>query len=249
LREPYGQSILGAELHFNSTQRWMGYSYDYAVNQSAQNPPFPGPLVKDGCLYLYQTFFLSSLGIVFYDEFFKGTLNGVVLNSDQLINAVGPRLLENTYDDTNSSFATIDSMFQSMATYLTNYIRQNGNGAVSQQVQGTVLHYATCVHVNWAWLAFPSALAAMSFVQLVWIVVVVALRKAPLWKSSPLAFIYRGPSMGASEEKPDPGNGSAVRGNSDSLEQFEAASKKTIVRLGRSNVALRLEDHTSTSHS
>jgi hypothetical protein len=104
---------------FNSTTRWMGYDYEYATNQSTENPPFPGSLIKDGCLYLYQTFFLASLWEVYYVDFFSGTLEGTVQSSNQLITAVGPRLLEVTYDVTNGSFETIDATFASMANYFT----------------------------------------------------------------------------------------------------------------------------------
>ncbi|KAF7916873.1 hypothetical protein EAE99_009498 [Botrytis elliptica] len=57
---------------------------------------------------------------------------------------------------------------------------------------GKVLHYATCLRVQWSWIAFPATLAVLSLVCLVAVITVMDRQQVPVWKSSPLALIMRG---------------------------------------------------------
>jgi hypothetical protein len=243
------RKLVNQNYTFNSSVRWLPYSFDYDDNVNAsETPPFPGSMLADGCVYLFQTFFVMSMWDVFFMDFYSGTLLGTVQGSDQLINTDGPRLLEITYDTANGSFETINSTFASMATYLTNYIRQNGHPLASEPAQGNVLHYATCVEVRWRWLAFPFTLAGVTIVLFVWIVLVVARTRMPLWKSSPLAFIFRGP-MGSHFHEDDIYQLDTPTTNkpADTLNHLEAISRSTIVRLCRTSEGLRLEDTTVSS--
>ena len=239
------QKLSAQNYTFNSTTRWLPYSLTYYANDNGtQSPPFPGSMLANGCVYLFQSLFLMSMWDVFFQDFYSGSLLGTVQLTDQLVNVDGPRLLEITYDTANGSFATINSTFASMATYLTNYIRENGHPLASRPAQGKVLHYATCVQVNWVWLAFPSALAGGALVLFIWIVSIVTKGGVPLWKSSPLAFIFRGPSGGDLHDDTGQLGGSTSKIHPDTLKQLETVSRRTVVKLGRSNEVLRLEDNT-----
>ncbi|KIW06433.1 uncharacterized protein PV09_02880 [Verruconis gallopava] len=243
------KELIAQNYTFNSTQRWIPFSYDYNINQSMVEPPqYPGTLIKNGCLYLFETFLYMSIYGIFLSDFFDGTLEGTIQISDQLINAVGPRILEKMYDQTNGTYDLIDSTFEGMATYLTNYIRENGNAAYSQPAEGTVLHYATCVQVRWWWLAFPVVLAFISLVLLVWIIGAVSISKVPAWKSSPLAIVYRGPNNQSFTYNMNKAYESTSNVTSDRMDDFEAAAKKAVVRLGGANGELRLENLTHDLH-
>jgi Protein of unknown function (DUF3176) len=242
------QKLLAQNYTFNSTTRWLPYSFSYDSNATmTQNPPFPGSMLANGCVYLSDEFFEMSLWDVFLYDFYTGTLLGTVQDSDQLISVDGPRLLEITYDNANGSFSTIDSTFASMATYLTNYIRQNGHPLASQPAQGTTMHYATCVQVNWRWLAYPSILAGIALALFIRIVSVVTNSRSriPLWKSSPLAFMFRGPSGGDLQSNIGEFDDATGKMYPDTLKHLETISKRTVVKLGRSNEVLRLENNTT----
>jgi hypothetical protein len=227
------QSIAAQNYTFNSTTRWLPYSFNYTAGHN--DTDFPASLLTHRCLYLYSTFFIDSMYSVFLYAFYTGTLLGTVQSTDQLINSYGPRLLEVTYDNANGSFETIDSTFSSMATYLTDYIRQNGNPSFSESAQGTVNHYATCVQVNWNWLVLPAALAILVFALFIWLVTAVNTSGAPVWKSLPLALMFRGP------EDVDTSDNTAGKRHVDDLDELEDVAKGTVVHLGRSTGTLRLE--------
>jgi hypothetical protein len=88
-------------------------------------------------------------------------------------------------------------------------------------------------------------LAAITLFSLLWIVIEVLARKTPVWRSSPLAFIYRGPYGRDSRGGVNTAYNPAARISSDNLRKLEDTSRRTIVRLGRSSDVLRLEDHTA----
>ncbi|KAF7904660.1 hypothetical protein EAF00_001994 [Botryotinia globosa] len=62
----------------------------------------------------------------------------------------------------------------------------------SDPVVGKVLHYTTCLRVQWPRIVFPATLAVLSLVCSVAVIVVMDGQQVPVWKSSPLALIMRG---------------------------------------------------------
>lgn len=185
--------------------RWLAYNVTFdATLGTTPDAPFPQSLLAHQCLYLVDLIFHGSLWEDYLDEYFHGTIQGELDEDSQFEIYSGPQNLQAIYNFGDVGFRRIDDIFHNISDSLTTYIRQNGQANHSEPVRGQVNHYATCLRVRWAWLAFPAALIAMTFIFFVLIVISTRTTKAGIWKSSPLALIFHGlfaPNAGEVEQE------------------------------------------------
>jgi hypothetical protein len=141
----------------------------------------------------------------------------------------------------NGSVSQLNATMQNISESLTRYIRQNSEANWSKSVEGITWHNVTCVKIRWPWLAFPASLSLITLLLFLWTVIDVTRAKAPLWKSSPLATIFRGPTTGIEEKSAADSTRSKEAGDPDSVNYMEDLAKKLIVKLDRSGDVVRLE--------
>ena len=108
----------------------------------------------------------------------------------------GPQILQTIYNYGDVDFNRINSIFHNISNSLTTYMRQNGNTNHSVPAMGEVHHYATCLEVQWGWIAFLAAVVGGSIVFLVSLIVTTRVSRAQVWKNSALPMIFHGPFVG-----------------------------------------------------
>jgi hypothetical protein len=242
------QSLAALNVPLDPSVRWIPYmpSFDATpdiesnVNITDTFPPdspFPESLLVHQCLYMMSYDFAYNLGKYFLVDFFNGTVSGE-LNEEGLLGPVdGPQLGQQFFNFGNNNFSSISQIFDQIAVSMTNHIRVNGQQNFINPANGSVKHYATCVHVNWVWISLPAALAGLSILLLGLVMVSTAREQTPLWKSSPLAFFYHSPH--GKEWFRDAGplpKGVSIN----STAAMEQMAKNTNIKLDRSEASIRL---------
>jgi hypothetical protein len=98
------------------------------------------------------------------------------------------------WNNANLDFENLNSTFANIADSMTMHFRQNGPQSHSRPAYGVVLQQQTCMHVRWAWLAYPAALIALTLTFLTAMVIETGRgeMKRHDWKSEPLAMMFRG---------------------------------------------------------
>lgn len=172
-------------LAFNITS---GYPYINRDDPIPANDSFHHTLIEKGCLYMINPTFSRGFFQYFLIDFLQGNVTGF-FGASGVYTYEGPQALQHLYDFGNISFSRVQDVLYNASTALTNHIRENGHENFSSPAVGIVSHFATCVHIKWAWIALPAALAGLTLLLLVLSVIAARFRQAPLWKSSPLAFI------------------------------------------------------------
>lgn len=176
--------------------RWLGYNltYDPGLNFSAPlpNTSFPLSMVTNDCLYLIKHQFVTGYQQYFLYQLLSGTVNGSFGSAGTMVAYNGPQLLQHLYNFGYNDFDWINSILQNATTALTNHIRQNGVAIMSKSATGEMHHFATCIEIQWPWIALPAALSGISILLLglsIW-----SSRRdgLPVWKSSPLAYLLHG---------------------------------------------------------
>jgi hypothetical protein len=102
------------------------------------------------------TEFVESLWEEYLNDFLHSTLTTTIYDYAVLEDLSGPQSLQALYDNGNTSYVIIEEAFENMSESLTNYMRLNGQVNQSVTVTGQVLHYATCLNVQWGWIALPA---------------------------------------------------------------------------------------------
>ncbi|KAG8157006.1 hypothetical protein KVR01_013228 [Diaporthe batatas] len=180
--------------------KWLVYTAPDDFDLDILYPPdagFPGSMVSRGCTYAFDDFMLDYGLWNFFSTsgFLTGNTTGSLSCPDaHLLSFSGPSELQVLYNSSNVSFRGLQDTFDNMATSFTNYMRANGHENYSAPAHGTVSHYATCLEVRWAWIAFPAVLVAMTVFVLLPLTVHVTLRAdVPTWKDGLLPLVFRGP--------------------------------------------------------
>lgn len=194
---------------YSITQSWIRYNSPLNVTRfDSHNPDsiwhntgaeYPASMDARGCIYMFGPYLDLSLQM-FFDKsnLFDGIVAGAGTSCEDVYRCLdsfsGPIELQGLYNSSKVSFAGINQTFENIATGFTNYMRQNGNANYSAPAEGIVWHYATCLNVNWHWVALPASLVALtSLVLLPLTVLFTARAEVPVWKAHPLPFILRGP--------------------------------------------------------
>ncbi|KAM7218133.1 hypothetical protein V8F06_006539 [Rhypophila decipiens] len=174
----------------------------------------------------------------------------------------GSRELQALYNSTNISLDGIQTTFDNIVDLFTNYIRTTGHPDYSTPAFGTALHYAVCLEANWPWITLPSILAARILILLPMTIILSTKKGVPIWKSSNMPLVFRGPLVDTEEQQsrqpptgafistadivpllhiPSPSN-EKLANMDDTLTAMEKEAKKTTVQLeqveGKSRLVL-----------
>ena len=218
------QSLLKAGYHLDPSTRWLAYklTFDPESGNISTNASFPESMLVNECIYILGNAFVYNLWNDFMIKFFESTLEGDAGHSGAIEDLKGSQNLQTIYNYGDVSFDRVNSTFQNISDSITNYFRQNGLSKYSDPAKGVVLQDQTCLSVQWAWLAFPSALVLLTLIFFV--ITVIDTRptgnRAPMWKSSPLAFYFHG------LELPN-----RLQSSVDDINGMENLAKDIIVRL------------------
>ncbi|KAK7948004.1 uncharacterized protein PG986_008890 [Apiospora aurea] len=98
----------------------------------------------------------------------------------------GDLLPKKLYDSGRIDMRHIERTLADLSESLTKYLRTHAVGNYSAPARGVVSYHATCVEVQWPWLAYPAAIALLTLMLLALVVSVSYTRNRPVWKASPL---------------------------------------------------------------
>ncbi|KAK5449383.1 hypothetical protein LTS15_008927 [Exophiala xenobiotica] len=150
-----------------------GSEDDYFI--PTENEAFPNISIPAECVYQFDVVQTDGAVQRFLDTYLNGTL--LVM-----------------WNNSNLNFENLNSTFANIADSLTTRVRQNSPQSHSRPAYGVVLQQQTCVHVRWAWLAYPAALTALTLIFLT--VMVIETGRGEMkrhdWKSEPLAMMFHG---------------------------------------------------------
>ena len=114
-------------------------------------------VVPPHCIYEVYQVVLPSIS-----DYLRSYFSGAIIPDGEQF--TGPAQLEAIYNSSYLNFASVNSTFHSVADAMTVHIRQSGVSKynANRPALGVVLQNETCVHVRWPWLAFPAALAVLT---------------------------------------------------------------------------------------
>lgn len=204
------------------------------------------------CVYTCDGNFIRALSSFFRkDQFLIGNVTSYSTifgqNSENSISVAysSQNQLQFLYNSGNMSFGLIQKTFDNIADTFTQYMRENGNENYTDPALGVVYHYATCLDVNWPWISLPAALSLGALLLLFVTQSLVARGGIPVWKSSPLPYMYR---IRSNEVGTDLDKGQEKTGGlttpTDSLGAMKETAKATRMTLDQSaqgTTLLRLE--------
>ena len=138
----------------------------------------------------------------------------------------GRETLKQIYDGGKIDFARVDGIFSNISEAITEYIRTNSVGNYSAPATGKVFHYATCLEVNWGWVAYPAVLVGLTILYFSAVVIVTTRKHMPTWKASYLPWLLRGPTRDLWQA-----NSSVHGGMSTTTRAMEEESKAIVLKL------------------
>ncbi|KAK8123020.1 hypothetical protein PG984_011690 [Apiospora sp. TS-2023a] len=204
--------------NMGATVRWVPYN-------GSMHDEFFVSLLDRGCAYSIDRFFARSSTRTYLEHCFTGqaiSANAAMPPKDggnlsQLYLFSGDEVPLSIFDAGRLTFERIDTLFSNISTALTNYIRTHGNATYSVDAVGDMWHNATCLEVQWPWIAFHATLAVLTL--LLFILVLIASQHQPVWKASPLVWILRGP------------NDHEISSGLSTLDKMEEESKKITISM------------------
>ncbi|KAJ8070712.1 hypothetical protein OCU04_001083 [Sclerotinia nivalis] len=208
----------------DGSSQWLAFKRSIVSSHTEEN--LVSSLLSNHCLYLMKNIMWPWDGsFVYWNEVLGDNFWGDVENessgvSDGLVNLddpTGPSMMVDLYNNGYIDFKDVQETFSNISDITSAWIRTHGNSTYSDPAIGEVLHYATCLHVRWPWLAFTATLALLSLAFFIAIVVVTDRQRLLVWKSSPLALMIGGPNAEISSES--------------TLDVIEKKSKKLLVTL------------------
>ncbi|KAF7190465.1 hypothetical protein HII31_08179 [Pseudocercospora fuligena] len=123
-----------------------------------------------------------------FGQFNTSTLNGFVLG------AIGNPTTQYAPDSVSvlHNSTDLDATFAAVAESMSNVIRANGDNKL--RTTGQIGIPVTKFQISWPWIALPALVVLFAMLQL--IITMWTSRHIPLWKSSTLATLSRGPYVG-----------------------------------------------------
>lgn len=206
----------------NASSRWLPYEFRFTEADTERNdfgspigyhlPDEVTSLLDKDCLYLIS----ASDTMYSVEEYLSGTIradSAVIIPGtpriagSSIIGGVsafeGPQIVQNIYNWGHTDFERVQSVFANISASLTTYIRTHGGSLqllgserFQRDVQGKVYHYATCLQVQWPWLAYPASLAVLTILFFWMVVEVTRSQGTSVWKASPLAWVLRVEGLG-----------------------------------------------------
>ncbi|KAI0385758.1 hypothetical protein F5Y04DRAFT_156128 [Hypomontagnella monticulosa] len=189
------------------SSRWLTYAAADVKSPWARE--MTESLLAQKCLYSTDSYLKSDFGRLTMGDNFIATLIAdrwqCVTNSNFSIpDFKGLDIIKHIYNLGDIDLDRIQETFSNISEVLTTYVRTNGDENYSEPAVGDVYHYATCIRIQWGWIAFPSSLAILAILLFVWIASSKALRHFPVWKASPLPWLMYGHKiLGTSSEGGD----------------------------------------------
>ncbi|OAL53836.1 hypothetical protein IQ07DRAFT_321033 [Pyrenochaeta sp. DS3sAY3a] len=182
--------------------RWRGLNVSMVVLDALDSPIGQCPtddtrdeaclpvldLLKSGCVYAYGQTFMTAFELTVLLDL-TGLINGFLDAPTTISSYNGPQILQHVYNFGSLEFERIDSIFRNASTAFTNHIRRTGHENFSTPAVGVVSEYAVCIEIQWIWLLMPALLAVLTIFLLLICALLTWLDGAPVWKSSPLAFM------------------------------------------------------------
>jgi hypothetical protein len=224
--------------NLSETSRWLphNFSREAVAFDDFSKDPLALSLLEQKCLYLvdkdtarnwtYQAPSSGILGTGELEVYGAVTCEGMNVKKNGTFICSGfdgPPITSQLYNNATIELEHVQSIFANISDVLTAWIRTHPNETNSNPAVGEVLHHATCLQVQWGWIAFPAALAISTFVFFVLVALETARQELPVWKLSPLAWILRGPRTIKS-----------LRGAAEaSVSAMEENSKRMVVTLVR----------------
>lgn len=181
---------------------------------------------------------------------FVGTVRGLGKDYDESNNVIfanfdGPEVIQNIYDYGRVDFERIQSVFRNISDSLTTYLRTHGNASHSEPATGQVLHYATCLGIQWPWITLPAVLAVLTILFLVLVVESTGRFETPVWKASLLPWILDGASEVENSKLSSDSEGPPKRGIT--VARMEDESKQILVTLSEGTTPriemIQMRDH------
>lgn len=137
-----------------------------------------------------------------------------------------PTSLRRIGEETGNKIDTVDAVFKSLATRLTNHVRTAPNICRSA-FSGTVWSNETYISVSWPWIFYPVAVVGTTFLLL--LAIIIKTRDEYIWKSSPLALVF----LGMQDHRQSDGVTHPIFPANPEIRSMEASSKGIKMRLDR----------------
>jgi hypothetical protein len=176
--------------NLNSSSRLLSYSAwslksDLDGDVFGNESTFTASMAGRGCVYMtsysFHRFLVTSLATMLI-----GSIRDVA--GTTVIGAwIGKEVALRLFNSGTGDFAWIEDVLGNGTTGLTNHVRQNG---VAEYSRPAAKHFATCIHVQTAYLALLAALGVLTVVSLALSILSTWRKETPVWKSSPLAFVF-----------------------------------------------------------
>ena len=234
---------------YNTDSTWTAYRVppDLKINSKpSADAPFPASLFTRQCAYIFDGLIDYSLAsFAWSSSFMLGNISGNPRHNSstfRMLSFMGLGELQALYNETNVSFHGTAHKFDDVAESFTQYMRVNGHENFSEPAAGTVLHYAVCLQASWAWITLPVVLVVGIVVLFPLTVAASARQGLPIWKSSNLPLVFRGPMTDGKSTAPLLGREGPVKEDlpPDSVSAMEKEARRTLVRLDQAGGSLRL---------
>ncbi|KAI0867343.1 hypothetical protein GGS24DRAFT_507947 [Hypoxylon argillaceum] len=189
------QNLTEAGYQIDRNTRWLPYNLTFNPHiDTPINATFPESLLAHKCLYALDSSFNSDIWTFMLDQFIIGIVQREYQdNSVQQASYSGPTQLLSMFDSFYVNETTINSAISRLADAMTLWIRTHGYASHSERAIGEEFRYAICVKVNWSLVALPAALTGLTLVFFLLTVISTHHQRLPVWKRSPLTFLFHGP--------------------------------------------------------
>lgn len=198
--------------------RWLPYNFNLAEEDVERHsngtvaqlhlPEDVTSLLDNGCLYLISAESIMGPVAAYLEGTVQGYATSIMIDSsdhreytytiEKMSGFRGPELIQRIYNWGHTDLERVQSIFANISGSLTTYIRAHGGSQLfpdsinfSRNTQGRMYRYATCLQVQWPWIAFPACLAILTALFFLTVVEVTKRRGTSVWKVSPLAWILR----------------------------------------------------------
>jgi len=183
--------LIGQGYDINEDTHWIHWNVT-PICLVGQPDDCPGTFNASSTVPLKCTYTMYQYSWMAINQFVSAFFNGSITPYGGAFD--GSSVLQAFYNDGATSIDSVRSIFANVAESMTTNIRQSGNTSLGTPALGTVYRQDTCVHVHWAWLAFPASLVLITILFLCFIIIGSRNEesRAHDWKSSPLPVMFHG---------------------------------------------------------
>jgi hypothetical protein len=240
LTETQRRNLSSHEISISNTSNWIPFC-NAAIYGISPDCYFE---LSQRSYYMLAGYFSSTLGSISgsSSQIFNGTV--IAINTtDSWSTVSGSAFLQNLYQSGNITLASFSTQFNRMAGSMTAFMRQNGAPGTAQFARGKVLKTTTCVKVRWGWIALPAVLALFTSIFL--IATMYISNNGFVWKTSSLAVLFHGLTLGKDDLNSDLNSNSAMEQTAKNTEAILDWTTVTL-QLAPTKVTTRRVGSTST---